>query len=490
MNAVPHAEITPADPPTRVDAAPPRRRRTPVWSTPAGIRLRAAVVVLVVVALSAIVVIGVSGLRGGLRVIGKQDAPAVAAASDLYFVLNDMDAQVANVLLVGQDTTLGFTRQQALDIYETRRRQAATDIQQAMTAVGSDAAGQRDIRNILDYLGRYQALAVETVLLDGQTPHPAGHPPAAALATYRQATDLLKTELLPAADALTERNAQTLQTSYGSQRGTLMVLRVLLAALGVALLAALIVLQIHLSRRFRRSFNPALLAATLVAAVLAGSTVLLCTDEIAHLRTAKKDAFDSILALTRARAVSYDANADESRYLLDPARAAQYQAAFLAKTQQLATLDGASIATYDTALDAALQAYRRQHTDVRLGGFFGTELRNITFAGERAAAEQTLARYQTYQRDDRRIRSLATGGDLRAAIAFCTSYQPGDSNYDFGRYDQALTAVTAINQAAFDQAVSAGDHELDGRDLELAIGAAAIALLTLLGVRRRLAEYR
>jgi hypothetical protein len=446
--------------------------------------------VIFVMALSAIVVVGVSGLRGGLRVIGRQNAPAVAAASDLYFALNDMDAQVANVLLVGNDTNLGFTRQQALDIYETRRRQAATDIQQAMTAVGSDPTGQQTVRNILDYQGRYQALAAETILLDGQTPHPAGHPPAAALARYRQATDLLKTNLLPAADALTGHNAQTLQTSYTSQRGTLVTLRVLLAVFGIALLAALIALQIYLSRKFRRSFNPALAAATLVAVVVAGSSVLLFTNETEHLRTAKKDAFDSILALNRARAVSYDANADESRYLVDPARADQYQAAFLAKSQQLATLDGAGIASYDTGLDAALQAYRQRHTDVRFDGYFGTELRNITFTGERAAAEETLTRYQTYQRDDRRIRSLATAGDLRAAIAFCTSYQPGDSNYAYTQYDQALTALTAINQTAFDQAITAGNHQLNGWYLKLAVGAAAIALLTFLGVRRRLAEYR
>ena len=474
---------------TSADAVPLRRRRSPL-STPAGIRLRVAVIGLVVVALGAILVTGIAGLRGGLRVIGQQNAPAVAAASDLYFVLNDMDAQVANVLLVGDDRNLGFTRQQALDIYETRRRQAAADTQLAVTAVGGDPTGQQAVRSIVDYLGRYQALAAETILLDGQTPHPAGHPSAAALERYRQATDLLKTDLLPAASTLTDRNAQTLQASYTSQRSTAVILRVLLVAFGMALLAALIALQIYLTRKFQRSINPALVAATLVATVVAASSVLLFTNEIENLRTAKKDAFDSILALARARAVSYDANADESRYLVDPARAEQYQADFLTKSQQLAQLDGAGITSYDAALDAALQAYQERHTDVRLGGYFGTEVRNITFAGERAAAEETLTRYQSYQRDDRRIRALATGGDLRAAIAFCTSYQPGDSNYAFGQYDAALTAVTAINQKAFDEAIAAGEHELDGWYLKLTLAAAAIALLAFLGVRRRLAEYR
>jgi hypothetical protein len=61
---------------------------------------------------------------------------------------------------------------------------------------------------------------------------------------------------------------------------------------------------------------------------------------------AKQDAFDSVLALSRMRAVSYDANADESRYLVDPARAGQYRQAFLDKSQQVLQLDGASLATF------------------------------------------------------------------------------------------------------------------------------------------------
>lgn len=52
---------------------------------------------------------------------------------------------------------------------------------------------------------------------------------------------------------------------------------------------------------------------------------MLTTSGAECLRVAKKDSFDSVLALNRARAVSYDANADESRYLADPQRADQYE---------------------------------------------------------------------------------------------------------------------------------------------------------------------
>ena len=62
-----------------------------------------------------------------------------------------------------------------------------------------------------------------------------------------------------------------------------------------------------------------------------------------YFRAAKQDAFDSILALSKARAVSYDANADESRYLLDPQRANRYEQAFLEKSSHVIGMPGATM---------------------------------------------------------------------------------------------------------------------------------------------------
>jgi hypothetical protein len=42
-------------------------------------------------------------------------------------------------------------------------------------------------------------------------------------------------------------------------------------------------------------------------------------------------------------------------------------------------------------------------------------------------------------------------------------------------------SVIAINQTAFDEAISAGDHELDGRYLKLMAAVAAVTILSLLG---------
>ncbi|GAA4263607.1 hypothetical protein GCM10022255_109680 [Dactylosporangium darangshiense] len=459
------------------------------FGAPTRIRLLAGVIALLVAALVVVLTVEAHRQRDGLRVIGGQAAPEVVATAELYFALNDMDAQLANVLLVGDDTTLGFTRAKALELYQQRRGQVSADLQQAAAAANDPVTAQR-VRDLLDALGRYETLAARTLLLDEQHPHPAGDPPAAALAEYRQATDLLAGTLLPAARDLGDHHAAALAGTYQDQRGELLTVRAWLLVLGGLLLAALAVMQVYLARRFRRVLNAPLLAATVMVVTLAGGGVALGTSVAEHLRSAKRDAFDSILVLERARAVSYDANADESRYLADPERAGQYEAAFLGKTQQLVTLDGATLDAYDARLDAALQGYRRDQADVGWRGYLGTEFRNITFTRERAAAETAIARFQTYQRDDRHIRRLVRDGDRRAAIAFCTSYAPGDSNYAFDEYDKALVTLIDINQRAFDDRIAGGERELSPAAYAPAvIGVAALALL-LLGLRRRLGEYR
>ena len=299
-------------------------RRRQRLSTPSLLRALAAAAAVATVALVALMVFEVRQQDRNLHVIGDQAAPVVAAAGDLYFALNDMDAQVANLLLVGSEQGLGFTRDQALTIYEQRRRQADRDLQLA-AAAATDPGTQQAIRDVLDQLGRYEALAAQAMLLDGQHSHDAGHPPSAALESYRQATDLLAGSLLPAAQALTDRNARALEDTYQAQRGDTLTIRTWVAVTGGLLLAVLVVLQLYLYRRFRRLLNPALALATLLALAFTAFGTSLLGGQAEHLRVAKKDAFDSILALTQARAVSYDANADESRYLVDPDRAATYQ---------------------------------------------------------------------------------------------------------------------------------------------------------------------
>jgi len=475
--------------PTPLPPGRPRKARKSL-STPVRIRVLAYVFAGLVVVLSTLLVVEARRERAGIDVIGHQTAPVVVASTDLYFALNDMDAQLANILLVGSDTKLGFTRDDALTIYHQRRHQVSVDLQQAAAAAEADPRGAQNIRNILDALGQYETLAAQMIQLDGQAGHAAGQPTQATLVRYRQATDLLKATLLPAAQDLIDSNTRTLNRTYLDERGKAFGARTWVVGLGVALLAVVLLLQVYLARRFHRWINPAIVLATLIAAGLVISGTMLTGDEAEYLRATKKDAFDSILALNQARAVSYDANADESRYLVDPERADTYEKAFLTKTLQLVSLSGATVPTFDQRFATALRAYQQDNKSIEWYGYYGTEFRNITFVGERAAAEATLQKYQVYQVDDRRIRKLTTSGRLRDAIAFCTSYDPGQSNWAFDQYDKALAALIGINQHAFEGSIAGGEHRLRGWTVIPVVAGVAVLGLLLLGLRRRLAEYQ
>ncbi|MFI6600277.1 hypothetical protein ACIBHX_28870 [Nonomuraea sp. NPDC050536] len=444
--------------------------KTPQW-----LRALAGGALVLAACLGVTLAVAVSGVRDGLQVVGHQTGPQVVATQDLYFALNDMDAQVANVLLVGAARDLGVGRDKALEIYAARRTQASKDLQQA-AAVGG---GER-LADVIDGLGRYEALAGQAILLDGQQPHPPGRPPAVALQRYRQATDLMKSAVLPAAESLTRSNAATLETAYEERRSAAVRAAVLVIVLGVLLAGVLLGLQAALARRFHRLVNAFMAPATVGALLL---TVLgggLLISEADHLRVAKKDAFDSVLALTQARALSYDANADESRFLVDPSRSAVYAQRFLDKSQRLAGVAGATLDTYDAGLAKATS----------MTGYFGTALRNITFPGEREHAQATMAAYRAYQLDGRRMRALHVQGRLREAVAFNTSYTPGNSNYDFDRYDKALEQFIGVNRSHFEGSIRDGENALAGWGLIPVVGALLVAALTLAGVRPRLNEYR
>jgi hypothetical protein len=196
---------------------------------------------------------------------------------------------------------------------------------------------------VLDGLGEYEALAAEAMYLDGEASAPPGRPPAAALALCRQATDEMRVSILPAARSLTNANAAALSSAYQAKHGTALTGILWTVLLGLLALAALIALQAYLALGHRRLLNLPLAAASVLVLVLTVAAATALSGEATQLRVAKVEAFDSILALSQARAVSYDANADENRFLVDPGRAAFYQQSFLTKSDELVDLPGVGI---------------------------------------------------------------------------------------------------------------------------------------------------
>ena len=472
-----------------------RLRARRVWdravrSAPTRVRAAVAAAVVLTFALCAVLAVAVRDARAGVDLVGHHSGPVVVSTSNLYFALADMDAQVANILLVGARTDLGVTRTGALATYERRRAEVNGYLQQTAAYAGRDPAAGRDLRSVLDALGRYHGLAAQSIMAESQTTALAGRPPPPALDLYRQATDVMHDHLLPAALRLTDDEVAQVEHEYADARSAAGTATGWVAVLGLALLAVLVVLQVMLARDHHRMVNPAIAVATLGVLGLLVTGLSTVTGAEEHLRVAKEEAFDYAVALHQARAVGYDANADERRYLVDPDRAARYEAAFHAKSQQIVRTDAAGVAEYDRALAVGLDAYNADHRTVTFDGFLGHALRHTAFAGDRAVDERVLTRYQAYQAADRRIRALNTSGDLEAAIRFCTSVAPGGSSALFAEYDAALGDLIAINERAFGDAVTASDHTLAGWAWPPPVVAVVVALLVLVGAAPRLAEYR
>lgn len=460
-----------------------------IWTTPRRLVAAGLIASLLAVGLGVLTSVTISAVGNGFTVIGQQAAPQVQTSTDLYFALSDLDAQAANVLLVGTGAALARDRTAVLNLYEQRRIQADHDLDQAAQDAGADSTAQQLISTVIDQLGHYESLVSQAVLVNQQGHDPVGRPSAATLALYQQATDGMR-GILPEIQQLITRDHDVLNSTYTAERDRALAARVWVGVLGGVAVLALVGLQVLLRLWQRRRTNPALLLATVLGLGIAIGGAVVLSSAANQLLVAKADAFDSIIALSEARAISDDANADESRYLVDPQRAAQYQQAFLADSQSLLNPRGAGLDQYNAALAVELNAYYANHADVEFAGFFGTEMNNITFPGERAAAESVLATYQTYQLDDRHLRALAAQ-NLTAAVQYDIGTTRGDSDYAFNQFDTSLVKLIQINQSAFDTAVHDGQTALTGWSLLVpGLGVLLIVGLTVIGLWPRLAEYR
>ena len=491
-------------PPAAPDAGPPADIERPrggrlrtfargrwLRTIPGRIGTHVVLCLAAILALLAVLTVAIGNARDSVQTIGQDAGPQVVATGTLYFALSDMDAQVSNILLIGRDHDLGIGHDRSLQVYEQRRAEADAAAVQAAQLAGDDAALRRTVQEVLDGLGKYERLVGRAMELDAQADHAPGELPQEVVDAYRQATDLMKLQLLPKAYNITLDTGAQVRQQYEEKRSAVLAGRTWVAVTGLVLLLLLVATQLYLGRTFRRVLNPALVLATLATLALAGVGAGLLTAQAGHMKKAKEDGFDSILQLSRARAISHSAFADESRYLLDPGRADTYEQTYLDKSLSVIQPDigdkPVNLENYYAGLEEKLGPYKAGQEDVPFLGFFGDEARTVEPGREADALQKTLLAYRTVQRNDARIRRLASSGDRAGAV---DARMASTAIRDFGAYDAALGELTAVHQDAFDDAIRDADGGLRGWNAVPAAGAGVIALLILAGVRPRLAEFR
>ncbi|WP_203863222.1 hypothetical protein [Planobispora rosea] len=472
----PVSSVSPSSPAPRGRAGPPSRLR----SVPGRVLAIAGGSVLALALLFGALSASFQDVNDGLKIIGHDAGPQVVATADLYFALSDMDTQVANVLLIGDEHGLGKGRQRALELYERRRSDAGRAVLQASALAGTDPAERRTVQAVLDGLGRYERLAARALLMDEQAGHPAGPPPQRVLEVYREATDLMRLELLPMAYNLTLESGTIVRRAHEERTAALRTGQVLVAAAGILALGGLVWLQVFLARRFRRVLNPALLVATAIAGMyaLTGFTVL--GGETDVLRQAKQEGFDSVLALARARAVGNSMHGDQSRYLLDPERADTYEQTYLDKSQSVLYAPSGNLGAYYRAVDEGVDAYPAATT--RFLGLIGREAARSGPSGRQEAIIDVLRRYREFQRSDVLMR--------RASPREAVEQLVGPLTTRFEAYDAALVKLAGIHRATFDRAVRDGEERVDELWFLLPVAMVSTAVLIVAGVWPRLSEYR
>ncbi|WP_052809480.1 hypothetical protein [Streptomonospora alba] len=431
--------------------------------------------------------------RDGLDVIGRDEGPKVVATADLYFALSDMDAQMANVLLMGSDHSLGDGRDAALVRYEQRRSDATDALLHAAQLAEGDATDEENVRAVIEDMSRYENLVAQARLLSDEAGLPAGSQPEEVVRLYRRAGELMRRDLLPKAYNLTLDSGATVRSTYQENSSAASVRMALVAGAATALLAALLALQYFLRTRFRRRYNIPLAAATAGVLVLGLGAIGMLEQQAVLLRTAKADGLDSVLALSRARAISTGMNADQSRWLMDPGRADIYEQNFLEDAQMVLFL-----VPDDDGVPGDLEEYTAEvaeavpdHTAYpgRLLGLLGQEIHAGGVEGREQAQRRALRDYSAYLHADQRMRGRAEEEGAGAAIDARMAGEESVADH-FDRYERSLVQLTALHTNTFETAVADARAGLRGWDAILPGACLGFAALVVLGVRPRLAEYR
>ncbi|MFD0774432.1 hypothetical protein ACFQZ2_10900 [Streptomonospora algeriensis] len=478
------------------DRARPRTR-LPAWVGRPGTRgwvwLLSVLCLALTGVLFAVTGSAIARARDGLDVIGRGEGPKVVATADLYFALSDMDAQMADVLLMGSDHSLGDGREAALVRYEQRRSDATDALLHAAQLAEGDTAEEENVRAVMEEMNRYENLVAQARLLSDEAGHPAGSPPEEVVGLYRQAGELMRRDLLPKAYNLTLDSGATVRSTYQENSSAASVGTALVAGAATALLAALLALQLFLRTRFRRRYNLPLAAATIGVLALGLGAVGMLEQQAALLRTAKVEGLDSVLALSRARAISTGMNADQSRWLMDPGRAEIYEQNFLEDAQRVVFLvpdsGGVPGDLEDYTAEAAEAVPDHTAYPGQLLGLLGQEIRAGGVEGREQVQRRALRDYSAYLHADQEMRNLVEEEGIGAAI---DARMAGEESVEehFGRYERSLVQLTALHINTFDTAVADARAGLRGWDAVLLGACLGFGALVVLGVRPRLAEYR
>jgi hypothetical protein len=427
------------------------RLRASATTEPGRLRIIGAALALLVVAFGAVTAWEVSDRFSAADDVVTRSQPLSADAADIYRSLADADTAAATGFLAGAQE-----RPEDLERYQKDIETASRLLVKAAANTGGSGGGDsaRQIATLNEALPRYTGL-IERARANNRQGLPLGG------AYLRYANQQMTSDLLPAAERLyAEETARLAQDNDDARLWPFFSL-----ALGVVAFAVLFWAQRRNYRRTNRLLNHGLLAATAASTVILLWLAVGQTVARAELNDAQVHGQESLAVLNDARINSLKARANENLTLV--ARGAVLTAD--GKNDQYETDYTAGMAKLTTALDRA-----KALSDDSAGG--------KPVVAAIASATEWRQRHKSVSATDK-------AGDYPAALAKVIGTE-GSTGQCFDQVDAALEKALAHEQVEFNGSASNGRDALTG----LAVGAGILALVgavgAILGIGRRLSEYR
>ncbi|WP_156753979.1 hypothetical protein [Actinokineospora pegani] len=421
-----------------------RRAGRSATTTPGRLSVVWAVLVALTVAAGLVSALTAQTKQDTLGDLVEQREPLAAAAQQVFRSLSDADAVAASAFLSGGVEPAALRERYELDI-----AQAGAAIGDAAANLGSDPVAAGHVSTLSRQLPVYTGL-VATARANNRQGYPAG------AAYLREASGLMRSKILPAAEALYSGDYDQLKAAQADARSFPWAP----AALALLLLIALIGAQVYLTRKTNRLLNVGLAVATaavLVGVVWASAVLFLAAGKVADGERTGSAQAD---VLVHARINALKGRADETLTLVARGDGPGYEAEW---GQLVDTLTG------DGPANLLRQARDMAGTDP------------ITAA--MADADAWRAAHQ-------RIRELDDSGQYENAVLAAIGSDPRSAATAFGELDSSLDSAIRAARTEFATATSGAGALTTGLPLGLGALAVVAAAGISTGIRERLREYR
>jgi CHASE3 domain sensor protein len=371
-------------------------------------------------------------------------------AVDLSAHLSDAHATAARSFLVG-----GPERAASRIEYDEALKLAGVGVADLAGEIGTSSRDAAAVRLITHRLSSYAGL-IDTARAN----YRQGFPVAGAY--LRRAASTMRDQMLPSAGRLYAIQARRLTASYDAGISVWTMLVGILA--GGTLLVLLAATQIYISRVTRRVVNPLLALATTILVGLVAWIAVAFLGQQRALTRAQRDGSDPVELLTATRILASRAQADESVAL---------------------SARGGSEGEPQLSLRAIDRGFRAVTRPIEGLLDQAAETSGRSMPTIRAA-------YRTYLRTHGHVVEKERRGDFRAAVDLAVGRPHGalSTSDSAAALDGALAREIRAARGRFRSRATDAGAALDGLSTGIPLLTAMCGLLAMLGVRRRLDEYR